>query len=693
MTDSKFSSTMKNGEKYQNKGFDNWCDKLTTWCWPCPPKKYYGIPKYTTDTLFKIPTGSLYFASRRGPLSEASERITGSPYDIIGIIFQSKTRKTEGTHIYTIDPNANKIVTINLADLIKDGNIVRHGILPLKDFEEKDDNRKTHLRNKRTAILCDLFKRYRKFNSQYDAYQNLASIVGFSLSEDTRPKNSLTAAELIGLILFQAGLIWDGRFAAGNKNPVCCFDKCFFQKLAEDCAFKDNEAIVALTTPRNHASVKYNDHYTIRKDRRKDYPNMIYKKSFEKEKQCDPCECDKESKKKFRPKCNPCEHSEESDSEKKSDWFEDRARHIYCKEDEDESDRRVEYNLRRYLDETFDKGYHSEYKNVEKGGEDEDDDEDKYHDYYNSEGENYKRCYYQAKWSKESDCHSEPCEKYVYARTVLFGSLRPVDFLIDYYQSSGIDQNGHTDFKEYLPVTGKRGEAGELVALIHSLANQHTAGDFIDYDINKLNMCWYHDNLIPIELCNFGINTDVHHNEYKNLKDLVRRLDEEFIQKHISCLSGNRLLMICRCTSELSAQLHGLAQECNSMVRYGEKYCHVSDNDEDDHGEYKFKILVDSGDKCATEYVIVLHKYMWGNDWEYVWKDPLNCSQEKYYELCCRIKKLISDLANLKNRIPVSCIILELIVCLVKQAHELYTYVRKCREEKYHKRKEDEDNI
>ncbi len=84
---------------------------------------------------------------------------------------------------------------------------------------------------------------------------------------------------------------------------------------------------------------------------------------------------------------------------------------------------------------------------------------------------------------------------------------------------------------------------------------------------------------------------------------------------------------------------------------------------------------------------------MWGNDWEYVWKNSLDCSQEKYYELCCRIKKLISDLANLKNKIPVSCIILELIVCLVKQAHELYTYVRKCREEKYHKRKEDEDDI
>ena len=823
MADIKASST---GGNLQTQKLDNWCDKMSTWCWPCPPKHFCGPSKYMIDTISKIPTGSLYFASRKGPVSESSARITGSPYDMIGIIFQSITGGREGIYVYTVDSTfgdgddpTNKVVIVNLADLIKDDTIIHHAVLPLKDFADCDDEdgkseesyqrRKRYgpvsyrsnteqckghdgsdddnddnwykdcpdskewkklLRQKRTDIIKELFRKYRQMKPVHDAYQSLASIVGFPVAESLRSENAFTAPELIGLILFQAGLIWDGRFATGNKNPVCCFDKCFFQKLAEDCAKKDHdcEAIVALTTPRTHVSVKYSDHYTVREDKRKDYPNIICKEAHKKcpnpDCKCNPCKCDpcecgkkeapkkeapkkeapkkeapkkeapkkeapkKEAPKKEAPKkcpnpdckCDPCECGKKEKETVKKDWLEDgiiEARQVYHRDDdneEDESDRRVQNNLRRYLDEAFDNGYHSEYKdaqNEEKGSEE----ESGYCDYYDCEEENYKRCYYPAKWAKSVDCYDrgnncwpKPCEKCVYARTILFGSLRPVDFLIDYYQSSGIDPNGHADFKDYTPLTGRRGAIGELVAIIHSLASQRAVGNFLDHNINKLNLCWYHDNLIPIELCNYpNRNCDdrIEH-ECKILKELVCRLDKDFVQKRMlhvdnTCLSGNRLHLICKRTSELSLELHALANECNTFVKYGKKYCHVNSYDEndEDRGEYKFKVLIDGGDKCATEYVIVLHEYMWGKGWSYDWKEALCRSQQKHYELCHRIKTLISDLVDLKNRTPISCIILDLIVCLVEQAHRLYRYVCNCRkycqeEERrlrnYHERKGDD---
>ena len=41
------------------------------------------------------------------------------------------------------------------------------------------------------------------------------------------------------------------------------------------------------------------------------------------------------------------------------------------------------------------------------------------------------------------------------------------------------------------------------------------------------------------------------------------------------------------------------------------------------------------------------------------------------------VKERMRVLTDLKNQIPTSCIILELVVHLIKQAHELYTHVRK----------------
>ena len=751
-------------------------DKTYTWCWPCLPKQFIGPTKYVSENICKIPTGSLYFASRKGPLSEASARITGSPYNIVGLIFQSKTNNKEGTYVYTVDSTlindktSNKIAVVNLAELIVDDSIIHHGVLPLKDFDDKlpkdsldiqkdskqneyeywyrdcTDSKdwKRRLLEKRNEILKDLFKKYRDMKPEHDAYQTLASIVGFPVAESLRSKNAFTAPELVGLILFQAGLIWDGRFAAGNKNPACCFDKRFFQKLAKNTSNKDNESdvVVALTTPRTHAAVKYSNEQVITTgDKRRDYPDIIHKKhkkksrkpsenfeeEFHKEKikdcksKCNLDECNKQKEdiyfddKKENKENNVSKSIEETDINNSNN--KKHNTHVSTKgpeNDEDETDRKIRYNLRKYLDDAIEYGYHCEYKdhNDNEKGSEEKEGENIYCDYYNSEDKcSYKRCYYPAKWAKNNECYHEfdelwpkPCKKCVYARTILFGSLRPVDFLVDYYCASGIDPNGHTDLKDITPLTGRRGSAGELVAIIYSLAAQRATGDMWDYDINKLNLCWFHDNLIPIELCNDTDKScdDSIEQECKLLKGLVYKLDHDFVQKrmlHVDnfCLSGNRLLNICQRTSELAAELHALAIECDSNVKYDDKCCSLETYEDDDCGEIKFKVLVDSNDKCATEYVIVLYKYMWGKSWSYEWEKPYICNREKYYEISCRIRRLSNDLIDLKNRIPVSCIILEPVICLLEQTRNLYKYLSYCHKnychKKYQQRKGGELNI
>lgn len=586
-------------------------DNLYTWCWPYPPKNFTGPAKYTYETLSRIPTGSLYFSSRKGPLSEMSARITGSPYDMVGIIFQSRTPGREGTYVYTVDSSflpsdrmADKVVVINLADLISDDTIIHHAVLPLKDFDEpsRENPRYRHvirrsyeeerqwgrsLKEKRNGILKDLFRKYREMRPEHDSYQTLASMAGLPVAESLRTKNALTAAELVGLILFQAGLIWDDRLAVDNQNPVCCFDDCFFQSASEEVE-SDSEVVVNLMTPKTFTEAKYRRH---------------------------------------RPR-QPLPEEEKGGED-----------------------------LQDYLHRAFNESSEEEdwTEPGEKGSIESDDEAPRRHR------------------------HSEPIQKPVHARTILFGSLRPVDFLRDYYRSAGVNPQDQSVLRSIRPLTGRRGASGELVAIIHALANQQDSSD----DLNQLNMSWYHDNLIPIELdnnCDEGCEDRIE-SECRVMKGLIQRIDQDFVQKRMlhvgnASLSGPRLLRICRQVSEIAAELHALACECETYVRSADDPSGTvaSDyNEEEDH--QRFKVRVDSQSRIGTDYIIVLHKYMWGGGWKYDWIGPLKRHPDKHYEISCRMKRLLEGLNDLKNRTPVSCIILELIVCLLEQANALNQYI------------------
>lgn len=578
---------------------DECYDNCETWRWPCPPKPFVAPPKYVARSISKIPTGSLYFASRKGPLSEVSARITGSPYDMIGIIFQSKTQNKEGTYVFTIDSFNDKVVVIDLASLIKNDAIIRHAVLPLKDFgdieidwdESNIKDRKFKLRETRIEILKSLFKKYSEFRAGYDAYQNLASIIGLPFNNPKRENRTFTAAELVGRILFEAGLIWDKRFAPGNENLICQFEQYFFQKLVKDCDRKStgHDAIVILTTPRHYAACKQ---AAQRRDR------------------------------------------DSTDSEEGSD--------------SDESDKFVSGDIKKYLEEVSDEDSDSERKKMN--------------------------------WWK-------PVRKPVYAQTLLFRLLRPVDFLTDYYQNTTIDRSNHGELTSNL--TRERGKAGELVSLImalHSSLNKHRN------DINQLNMCWFHNKLVPIELCNNSNNDceDRINRECEILKKLTIELREDLSARqrdlNMNCLTGNLLAKICKRTSELAAKLHALAKEVDVVVNYNGKIygieeCEYQDENEKNN-EYKFKVSVDSIDKCTSEYFIVLHKYMWKKGWSYQYQRnekvsvAVSWSQSKYEELYSRATELYEDFVDLKEHTPVSCVILELVIYLLEQSGALHKYIR-----------------
>ena len=761
-------------------GVDDSCGKMSVWCWPVGPKNYLGPCKFSKDNFWRIPTGSLYFASRKGPLSAMNARVTGSPYDLVGIIVQSKTENKEGTYVYTVDTTFvtgskphNKILVINLDTLVNDNNIIYHAVLPLKDFDdggvqpddfpkdhrigENHGNRQPHaakalqrwarkfdescnsststsricsekgfhhskydsdsdcsdsehsdctndcgsyssadgcfdskswcnkLRMKRNEVLRDLLFKYKDMEPEHDAYQVLASIVGLPVAESLRSKNAFTSPEVIGLILFQAGLIWDDHFATGNRNPVCCFDQCFFSEIIKSAAnahgkSAEVEAVITLTTPKAYVDSKLSTSCLTSPQTRSSTNTTIPSADCRSK--------SKESKKSKKTK----KSKDETDSSDESE-----------QEEQDEQEHKNPKEDRKEVQEQLDKSVVQGTTDAPKIAQTEEEKEKGFYDYYGCDDESsYKRCFSSSKWynSSSSSCSEpwpKPCEKCISARTIFFGSLRPVDFLIDYYRATGIDPNGHVNLQSVKPLTGQRGEAGELVAMIHSLAAQRAHGDLLDYDINKLNMSCYHDNLIPVELCNDSFDDCCERIDMEclYLRKLVCQIDQEFTQKRMlhtdnAGFTGSRLLNICRRTSGMAAELHCLAGELDTyVVRCGSgQWRHIRDCSDDDQyngdaSECHFKLRVDSScsDRCASDYLIVLNKYMWSSGWEFHWKKPHCCKPEDYYHLICRTQKLLADLLDLKNRTPVTCIVLELIVQLLEQTRRLYTYL--CRSRRY----------
>jgi hypothetical protein len=174
-----------------------------------------------------------------------------------------------------------------------------------------------------------------------------------------------------------------------------------------------------------------------------------------------------------------------------------------------------------------------------------------------------------------------------------------------------------------------------------------------------------------------------------SLQDLIKKLDQNFIQTQMlhadnDSLNENRLLHICRQTSELAAELHDLAYQCNSLVvsKQTDLQTPVYEFDDDGNDQScKFTTLVERKNKERkddSDYLVILHRYMWGADWSYDWPEPLQANSEKYYQLVSRIKHLLSEVVETRNRTPDSCILLEVIVCIQDQAHNLYQYVLSC---------------
>lgn len=531
-------------------------ESLETWSWPTF-QRYHGPHVFTLTNLNQIPTGSLYFASIKGPLADTSVKITRCPYDLVGIIFQSNTNSKEGTYLFTINPllsenNSTDVTIVDLTSLMSGNpNIAKHAILPIKEFSK--DN--TKLVIQRNHILKNLFRKYRDQKPTYNLNRTVGALIN---SPSIATDNSFTCSELISLVLFQAGLIWDGKFATSNRNPLFCFEECFFQQLLTD----KSHLVITLTTPQIHSTLKYDERPTTKKDITKEYPDII--------------------------------------------------------------GQTVRENLRKYLEDTLDNGPQCEITET-------DDPQEEHSDFYECE---YKRCYYPTKWVQEAKDVIEPAKKTVIAQTISFGQLRPADFLID------------------------------------------SAEEFLsDEDINKLNMSWYHNKLIPLELSETSeeptiISTEVIENIIANLP-----------KSKTSLLTGSLLMKFCRRMSELSTQLHTLALEAKTYLKRGTSRPEpLALYQDDDRTEYKFKIIIDNSDKYATEYLLILHRYMWRSGWCYTWKDLLKLTYSDYYELISRVNKLIDDFIELYQRIPKSCIIVEVAVYLLEQSRLLQKYLTSCRE-------------
>lgn len=639
--------------------------KSTTWCWPCGPKEFLGPLKYTQETLPRIPTGSLYFASRKGPVSEMNALITKSPYDMIGIVFQSRVQGKEGTYVYTLflDERSSSIGAVDLEKLLSDPNIIHHAILPLKDFDiydVKDENAenpndvyskckdskewKMNLREDRNRILRDLFKKYRDTKPEYDMYQNVASLIGLS-AVSNRSEKSFTPSELVGLILFEAGLIWDDRFATGAQNPAQCFDSKFFEGLAEKEQDEDEScATVVLTTPHDYSIERGNQAIIIY--RKEDGHRHVERSSnflYE----------DEETR----------ESPVVSTSQPRSDP----SLELTSMESESNSDPGP--NLKAYLANTF----NSEKGNNEKSGT----------VYSQDEDCEYQKCYHSNRNRSQEleDIRGwfRPSQKAIYAKTLNFSSLRPVDLLRDYYDNVGLPQKSR-------PVQSfdSKKTSGQLVSVVHSLYVRCCEMG-IQSEINKLNLSWFHNELIPLELArNRHVTIEEEEGNIRALKEVVQELDQDFLQKRLLhqntiCMTATKLHTICKQLSETSSELHSLANECDTIVKFRNHEAHVDNwkNDDDDLHEVQFKVKLDDerGWEHTKEYELVLHEYMWGTGWKYVWKAPLKCAPDKYYEIATRIRKLLKEFNGLKGRTPNTCVLLEIIMAMSEQANRLNDFI------------------
>ena len=581
-------------------------EHISTWVWPGPPKEFSGPSKYTRETVCQIPPGSLYFASRKGPFSELNARITGSPYDMIGITVWSEAAGREGVYVYTMGMNLPGVVVVNLDTLISDDTIIHHAILPLKDLLDEEWAEQRH------QVLKELLKKYRTLSPQHDSYQCLASMIGLPIADSLRPKKKMTPSELIGLILFQAGLIGDRR------NPISNWEKSFFEE--------SEDGNVTLITPAlfrdGPKRDKRSEGSTYRDERSEGSTYRDESSSSSSTSSSSPPPSPKRPQK-------PEEISKqtETQTEEVSEDFDDIMRE----------------DLRGYLRNSYKppKWLENSEELKEKGGE---------------------------HWIDQLET---PTQKTIHSQTILFGSLRPVDFLIDYYSDRIPENHKRVNY---------RGRCDQLIALLETLSDQGIP------NINQLDMSWYHDHLITIDLWNRteSLCQKEVENEIQNLRIILAELDQDFIQKRIlhfenSLLSKERLGKICQMISELAAELHSLANLPSTYIRTSENLKGIKEWN-DIKSQMRLNVGTNSEDESTC--LMILPRYMWGQGWKYDWRSEAKFDQREFTEFFQRLEKLESRFSDLQRRVPSNCILLELIVHLQENTKHLHRYIQSCHRHK-----------
>lgn len=103
----------------------------------------------------------------------------------------------------------------------------------------------------RIEILKDILNKHYGFCGECDAYQILSTIHGYPIAEEYRSKNAFTSTEFVGEVLYQAGLIFDDRYAVDDVSADCnCNDEIWEAvscKIAAGCS--PVEAVVQWMSP------------------------------------------------------------------------------------------------------------------------------------------------------------------------------------------------------------------------------------------------------------------------------------------------------------------------------------------------------------------------------------------------------------------------------------------------------------
>lgn len=696
--------------------------------WPCVAKSYSKFPtcEYvlgcgdgdSTMNVCDIPIGSIYFGSRRGPTGDMSAKFTGCNYNIVGIVYQS----CKGTVVYTV--GGSNVGVVSLSSLIKDNSIMRHAIMPIKGFAKtscpinptglgltQDDghlvpgqgglaaqnftndfiagstsfgaNYNPHKGDVGTAkhgvSACDsdyyndccddasyadlleayricefekLFEKYDRLLAETDGYQKMASILGLPVSEEMRTKTQFTAPELVSLILLEMGLISDKRFPSGP-----CADD-YSKTLAAQAANSSNTgAMLILSTPANYNSCCAQAQACVTA--------------------CVPV-CAPSAG------CVPCaatgtpqviQHAEaQLGISATNDGVSAAALH------KGDGDDFVMPSTGSYGPADGDAPHV-----VEVSSQDQD-------------RTLVSGCYgpaacapcapvYTGGCCPPLACAPVACKRYrmpykttVDAQTVLVGSMREVDLLIDYYAELGISPNGN-DFWNVHSTNGGCGVGGEIQSAVDALAAQRLVGDKYDYDFNLLKTTdWYVPVLIKIELQNvLGANPKEDASQICNIATVVSQLANNYTMETQIALddmwTGGRLKKVSQKFAWACNEVHSIAVCTPTCVNYGGSCCGLTDTFNMTNNYCAYSVPICAGGNVAPCVVTVPNSYYYGCDWSY----QLGCSPytpaSSHTIMCTRLEHVVVELRQLKLQTPRNSIMMNLVSHLLTESECLLEWL------------------